>query len=179
MKQSVRFIVPFVLLILGLYCTVYSLNSGDNSTVPDLLSKDQGTVIVDKLSIREYQKKTPIHQVQAKHISFSEKSQQLQIQFFKMNIKENDGTQSVVEGDKSIFNISTRIFNLMNNVHFHSGKGGVLSCDSLQWDMRNDRIVVPGKFTLVKDNAILRAANLVTNRNLETGEMHNLEAINR
>ena len=179
MLKSVKFIVPFVLLIVGLYWTGYSLNKGGDIPITDLLSKDQGTVIADKIIIHEYQNRISIHQVQAKQISFSEKSQQLQIQFLKMNIRDKDGGQSFVEGDKSIFNISSRVLNLMNNVHYRSGKGGELSCNLLKWDMLNDQIQVPGKFTLVKDNAILRATNLITNQNLDIGEMHDIEAINR
>lgn len=173
--------IPVFVLLLGtgLVNTVYPERQAPDQIIVDILPKDQGSVTIVNLNMNEYLKKTVIHELSAEKAVYLQNSQNLDITNLKMNLQTEKGEIAQLSGGKASFDISTKTGIIQDRVRYQTQSGDVLSCSLLKWDMNKDQIIVPGKFTISRENQMLYASNLTTNRSLEEGSMSDIQVIGK
>ncbi len=148
-----------------------------DSSMTDFLPNEQGTVVIDNLNIREFRKGNPVHEVQARHVIFSDKEKKVKLTNVVISFAEETGVQGSVKGKEAVFDIASKIAQIEGNVKYVSKDGGELTCDSLNWNMNNDQIHVPGNFFVVHKNNTLHGSNLTTNSKLEYSSMQDIQGV--
>jgi lipopolysaccharide assembly outer membrane protein LptD (OstA) len=149
------------------------------SPVTDFLPNDQGTVAIDNLNMREFRKGSPVHEVQASHVLFSEKEKKVKLTDVSISFAEETGVQGNMKSKEVIYDISSKIAWIQGDVKYTSKTGVELTCNSLTWNLDKDQIHVPGKFYVIHKNDTLHGSNLVTNSKLEYSSMQDIQGVIR
>lgn len=164
----------------GLYVVSYSTNNASaGSPITDLLPQQQGTVVIDNFKIQEFRKGAPVHEMQAEHVVYSEKENNVHVTGVLMTFNEESGVQGSMKSKEADYNTSTKLVEVKGDVKYTSQNGSELTCALLYWNMSKDQIHVPGKFFVTHKNDTLKGSNLMTNSKLEQVSINNIEGIIR